>query len=470
MRGCGLGEGGEARQQPAGREGADDADGNGVGEVAVLEALQGFGQAAEGLGDGGQQRLAFVGQRQAARQAAEQLGTEARLQGLDLLADGGLRHAQFEAGAREAEMTRRRLERAQGVERKLRQARRAAHASSIRAGIDRGGIIGAPRSAYAWSHETLIVPATQGCDSSARRRTLRMMGRRKYLLATSMAMTGLPLLGATKAAFADEALAAELRRLESESGGRLGVSLLDTKDGARAGHRRDERFPLCSTFKAVLAAAVLRRVDVGEEQLARRVRFGAEAVLAYAPVTKTRVGGEGMTIAELCDAAVTLSDNTAANLLLAAIGGPAALTAFLRSIGDDVTRLDRTEPTLNEALPGDPRDTTTPDAMASTLRTLVVGEALSPGSRTQLVAWLVANKTGDARLRAGLPRGWRVGDKTGTGARGTANDIAAIWPEDPAPGRAPLIVTAYLTGATVEAAQQNAVLAGVGRAVAAAAT
>ncbi|MBV8185954.1 MAG: class A beta-lactamase [Alphaproteobacteria bacterium] len=293
-----------------------------------------------------------------------------------------------------------------------------------------------------------------------------MIGRRKYLLATSPVLTGLPLWGATKAAFADGAQVGELRRLESESGGRLGVTLLDTKDRSRSGYRNDERFPMCSTFKAVLAAAVLRRVDDGQEQLARRVRFGAEAILAYAPVTKSHVGSEGMSIAELCDAAVTLSDNTAANLLLASIGGPAALTTFLRAIGDGVTRLDRIEPELNEALPGDPRDTTTPDAMASTLSAVAVGEALSSASRTQLVAWLVANKTGDARLRAGLPSSWRVGDKTGTGARGTSNDIAVIWPDN----RAPLVVAAYLTGATVDPARQNAVLAAVGRAIAAAAT
>lgn len=289
-----------------------------------------------------------------------------------------------------------------------------------------------------------------------------MIGRRKYLKATSVVLTGLPILGATKAAFADDRLAGELRRLEAESGGRLGVALLDSRDGSRSGYRSDERFPMCSTFKAVLAAAVLRRVDSGQEQLARRVRFGADAILDYAPVTKTHVGGDGMSLAELCDAVVTLSDNTAANLLLTAIGGPVALTAFLRTVGDDVTRLDRIEPDLNEALPGDPRDTTTPKAMASTLSALTLGNGLSPASRTQLVAWLVANKTGDARLRAGLPPSWRIGDKTGTGNRGTANDIAVIWPEN----RPALIVTAYLTGATADRAHQNAVLAAVGRVVA----
>lgn len=290
-----------------------------------------------------------------------------------------------------------------------------------------------------------------------------MIGRRKCLMATSVVLTGLPILGTTKAALANGKFVDELRRLERESGGRLGVTLLDTGTGNRSGHRGDERFPICSTFKVLLAAAVLRRVESGQENLARRVRFGAEAILEHAPVTKTRIGGDGMSLAELCDATMTFSDNTAANLLLTAIGGPAALTAFVKSLGDDVTRLDRTEPGLNEALPGDLRDTTTPNAMASTLQALTLGKALSPPSRMQLIAWLVGSKTGDARLRAGLPHSWRIGERTGTGERGTANNVAVAWPE----GRKPLIVTAYLTEATVNRTQQSAVLAGVGRAVAA---
>lgn len=290
-----------------------------------------------------------------------------------------------------------------------------------------------------------------------------MIGRRKYLMVASAVVTGLPILGMTKASFANGKFVDELRRLERESGGRLGVTLLDTRSGVRSGYRSDERFPICSTFKVLLTAAVLRRVDSGQEDLARRVRFGAEVILEHAPVTKTRVGGDGMSLAELCDATMTFSDNTAANLLLTAIGGPPALTAFVKSLGDDITRLDRTEPALNEALPSDLRDTTTPNAMASTLSTLTLGEALSPTSRTQLVAWLIGSKTGDTRLRAGLPRSWRVGERTGTGERGTANNVAVVWPES----RPPLIVTAYLTEATVNRTQQNAVLAGVGRAVAA---
>jgi beta-lactamase class A len=269
-------------------------------------------------------------------------------------------------------------------------------------------------------------------------------------------------LKAVRASTADQRLIDEIKRLESESGGRLGVCVLETATGVRHVHRGDECFPMCSTFKALAAAAILARVDAGKEQLTRRITFDASALVTYSPVTEKHVGGDGMMLAEICDAAVTRSDNTAANLLLAGIGGPPGLTAFVRGLGDQVTRLDRDEPSLNQALPDDPRDTTTPNAMASNLQTLILGTtALSAASREQLTAWLIANKTGDTRLRAGLPKDWRVGDKTGAGERGTANDVAVIWP----PNKSPIVITAYLTGATVSTEQQNATLASVARAV-----
>jgi beta-lactamase class A len=218
---------------------------------------------------------------------------------------------------------------------------------------------------------------------------------------------------------------------------------------------------MCSTFKVLACGAVLARVDAGRDDLNRRIRFEAKDVVTYSPVTKDRAGGDGMTLAELCEAGMTQSDNTAANLILASVGGPAEVTAYARSIGDPVTRLDRTETSLNEATPNDPRDTTTPDAMAADLRTLIVGNGLSRRSRNQLTAWMVANRTGDAKLRAGVPKDWRVGDKTGSGGYGSTNDVAVLWP----PGREPLIVCVYLTNtkATFEAC--NATIAAVGRAV-----
>lgn len=255
---------------------------------------------------------------------------------------------------------------------------------------------------------------------------------------------------------------AALTKLEADNGGRLGVALLDTAGGELAGHRLDERFPMCSTFKVLAAATILARVDAGAEQLARRIRFAQADILSYAPVTKTHLDS-GMTVAELCEAAVTLSDNTAANLLLASFGGPPALTHHAQSLGDTLTRLDRIEPDLNEATPGDVRDTTTPAAMARTLAKLTTGEALSPASRELLIGWMVGCKTGASRLRAGLPSGWRIGDKTGSGGHGSSNDIAVIWP----PGRAPLILTSYLTETdNASDDKRNAVHAEVGRIVA----
>ncbi|MFM0038399.1 class A beta-lactamase [Paraburkholderia strydomiana] len=263
-----------------------------------------------------------------------------------------------------------------------------------------------------------------------------------------------------------EAIRERLARIEAASGGRLGVSIVDTTTSLHAGLRADERFPMCSTFKLLVAGAVLTRVDRGQEDLQRRVVFSASDLVPNSPGTSRHTreltGDAGMSIGELCKAALTLSDNTAANLLLASFGGPAAVTAFARSLGDGMTRLDRIEPALNEAIPGDPRDTTTPNAMLGNLRELVLGEHLSAASRAQLLAWLAANQTGGSRLRAKLPEDWGVGDKTGTGERGTANDIAILWP----PGRGPVLVTVYLTETDGDATRSNAAIANVGALVA----
>ncbi|MGY4402912.1 class A beta-lactamase [Bradyrhizobium sp. USDA 3315] len=257
----------------------------------------------------------------------------------------------------------------------------------------------------------------------------------------------------------------EFARIELATSGRLGVAALDMETGLRASRRGDERFPMCSTFKALASAAVLHRVDRGESSLDQRVQIEAKDILAYAPVTKAHVGS-AMTLSELCAAAITLSDNTAANLLLREIGGPAGFTSFFRTIGDNVSRLDRWEVELNEAVPGDPRDTTSPVAMLKDLQRVLLGDVLSAASRQKLIDWMVANKTGDARLRAGVPRDWRIADKTGTGERGTYNDIGVFWP----PGRKPIVVTAYLTGASAPIEKCNEVIANVARAVANAST
>ena len=287
-----------------------------------------------------------------------------------------------------------------------------------------------------------------------------------------MAATAMPLWGCAAASNAanQDATARQwndtLAGIEHFARGRLGVAMLDTGSGLALGWRQDERFAMASTFKAVLAGWMLALVDQGKERLDARVHYAAADVVAYSPVSGPRAGdGGGLTVGELCAATVSLSDNTAANLLLARHGGPTGFTAFVRSLGDGTTRLDRTEPTLNEAKVGDPRDTTTPLAMLQTLQKLVLGDVLTAPSRAWLQRWLVETSTGDKRLRAGVP-GWKVGDKTGTaGDSGTANDVAVLWP--PA-GGAPVLVTCYLTRSKAKPEQRDAAIAQVARAVAAA--
>jgi len=257
--------------------------------------------------------------------------------------------------------------------------------------------------------------------------------------------------------------ASRLAALERRHGGRLGVAVLDTGNEHRAAWRGEERFLMCSTFKVLAVAAVLARVDSGHERLDRRVVFGPELLLDYAPITRLHTGAPGMTVEELCAATLTLSDNTAANLLLAALGGPQAVTAFVRGLGDPTTRLDRTEPELNVTRPGDLRDTTTPRAMLETLRHLLLGKALADASRERLLGWMRGCQTGTDRLRAGLPVGWSAGDKTGSGAQGECNDIAILFP----PHRPPLLVTAYYAAPALDVRQRSAVLAEVGRIAAA---
>ncbi|MCJ8053447.1 BKC/GPC family carbapenem-hydrolyzing class A beta-lactamase [Shinella curvata] len=258
----------------------------------------------------------------------------------------------------------------------------------------------------------------------------------------------------------------QLAELEARHKGRIGVAIHNLATNARLGHRADERFLMCSTFKALLAAHILARVDRKEEALDRRIVVKKADLVDWAPVVETRVGGKGITIAELCEATITLSDNAAANLLLGASGGPKALTAFLRGFGDEITRLDRTEPTLNyHDTPDDERDTTTPVAMTETLRKLIFTDVLSPRSKAQLAAWLVMNKTGDTRLRAGFPADWMTGDKTGTNGdkAGNANDVAVAW----SPNRGAIVVSAYVEMPGISGDERNVLIAEIGRIAAA---
>lgn len=268
---------------------------------------------------------------------------------------------------------------------------------------------------------------------------------------------------------ASSTASAALAALETRTGGRLGVGLLDTGWGRIAGHRLDERFAMCSTFKLPLAAVVLREADQGRLRLDEAVTVTKADLVAYAPVVEPKVG-QTMTLAALAEAAQTTSDNAAANLLLARLGGPAAFTAALRALGDTVTRLDRIEPALNLVKPGEEHDTTSPRAMAALLGRVLTGDALTAASRDRLIGWMVATTTGGKRLRAGLPSAWRSGDKTGTAQADAmtdkVNDIGITWP----PGKAPIVITAYFDSSRRTNATQpadEAALAEVGHIAAA---
>ena len=252
-----------------------------------------------------------------------------------------------------------------------------------------------------------------------------------------------------------------LAALEKKTGGRLGVSVLDTGTNIGFDYRETEQFPMLSTFKTLVAACVLSRIDQNEDALARRIHFSKADLVAYSPATEKFAGGEGMPLSDICEAAITLSDNTAGNLLLAQVGGPKGLTAWLRSIGDTQTRLDRIEPDLNESLKDDPRDTTTPASMRETITTLVVGDVLSAQSREHLMGWLVGNRTGDRRLRAGLPKTGIVGEKTGTTDKGGACDVGFFKPQR----RSPIFISAYVTEAKIPAKDLDPVFAEIGRMV-----
>lgn len=290
---------------------------------------------------------------------------------------------------------------------------------------------------------------------------------RRTLMTSAAASAGIACLHpatAFAAAGADDTEA--LRAIEKRFGGRLGVFALDTSSGRSLGYRADERFALCSTFKLLLAAAVLHRVDRGQAKLDQRLRVTAADIVNHSPVTGPRVSEGFITVADACEGTVTVSDNAAANLLLPLVGGPKGLTGWLRNhAGDPVSRLDRQEPALNSNLADDPRDTTTPRAVAQTTSRLFATDSpLADASRQRLRQWIESASTGYRRIRAGLPPEWRVGDKTGTGANGAVNDVAVAWPS----GRPPLVLAVYLSGSNQPVTALEAAHADVARQVVAA--
>jgi len=256
----------------------------------------------------------------------------------------------------------------------------------------------------------------------------------------------------------------ELRALEASFDGRIGAYAIDTATGKTIAYRSGERFPLLSTFKAVVAGAVLHKARTSEPGLMDKVvRWTKADLKENSPITEQHVK-DGLTVAELCKAAITRSDNTAGNMLLKQIGGPAGLTRYFRTLKDPVSRLDRWETELNDWSPKSKRDTTTPAAMARDLRALTVGKALDAKDRQRLNAWLIATETGDTRIRAGLPKSWLIGDKTGTTSKyGSGNDIAVVWPRKTG---APIIMAIYTNRKAIDAPVVDKVVADTAAALA----
>ncbi len=263
-------------------------------------------------------------------------------------------------------------------------------------------------------------------------------------------------------AFDEARLTAAARAEETALSARVGAAALDTGTGRLWRYRADDRFPLDSTHKAFACATLLAKADRGEVSLDSQVSIAAADLVEYSPITEKKTAPQTMSLAELCAAALGVSDNTAANFVLASIGGPGAVTAFFRSLGDETSRLDRTEPTLNEATPRDPRDTTTPAEAVADLDKILLGDALKPASRERLTQWMADDRVAGPLLRAALPQGWRIADKTGAGGHGSRGIVAVIWP----PGRAPVVTAIYIADTTASMDARNAAIARIGAALA----
>ena len=259
----------------------------------------------------------------------------------------------------------------------------------------------------------------------------------------------------------DNSVIKTVERIADELGARVGFSAYDVESDQHWEYHADQRFAMSSTFKTLACAALLQRVDAGQERLDRKVSFSESDLVTYSPVTEKYAGGQALSLSDLCEAALTTSDNTAANLILRVLGGPAQVTSFARGLGDDVTRLDRWETELNEAAPGDQRDTTTPNAMVKNLQSLLLGDALSVKSRDQLRDWLERNQVADGLFRAVVPEGWIVADRTGAGSFGSRSITAIIWP----PERQPIIVALYLTETEASFSKRNDAIAEIGKAL-----
>jgi len=251
-----------------------------------------------------------------------------------------------------------------------------------------------------------------------------------------------------------EAVQAEEGALQA----RVGMAVFDANTGTVWHYRGDERFPLNSTHKAFSCAALLAKVDAKSLSLDQSVSISKDMLVVYSPITEKSLSPETITLRRICQAAVSYSDNTAGNVVVEAIGGPSGFNAYMRSIGDGLTRLDRKEPELNEGTPGDVRDTTTPNAIVGSLRSILLGDGLSARSRIELTQWMLDDQVAGALLRASLPSDWKIADKTGAGGYGSRSIVAVIWP----PARQPLVVGIYVTQAKVSMQASNQAIARLG--------
>lgn len=254
------------------------------------------------------------------------------------------------------------------------------------------------------------------------------------------------------------AMTAFLQQQENQLNARIGMAVVNAQGESVFGYRQDERFPLTSTFKTLACAALLERLQKDGGSLDQQVTIQPDELLDYAPITKNYLAPATLSLRTLCAAAVSYSDNTAGNRILAYLGGPQAITQFMRRLGDNVTRLDRTEPTLNEAMPGDARDTSSPKSMAAGLQKILTSNTLTPANRATLDSWMREDKVGDALLRATLPQGWSIADKTGAGGHGSRAIIAAVYP----PQQAPFYVAIYITRTEATMPMTNTAIAQIG--------
>jgi beta-lactamase class A len=269
-----------------------------------------------------------------------------------------------------------------------------------------------------------------------------------------------PAADAASSAPAD-ALHSRLAGIEQRCGGQLGLRIVQLRSGRSWGWRQDERFAMCSSFKLLLAAQALHRAADGQLRLDEFIRYGRNDLMAWSPITEKNVRHGGMRIGALCAATLATSDNTAANLLIARLGGTASFTAYMRSLGDEVTRLDRTEPAMNAPDPLGVLDTSSPRAMAYSLQRLLLGDGLPPAQQDQLKTWLKASITGERRLKAGLPAGWSIAAKTGTSDLGSSNDVGVVW----SPAGEAWVVAAFIRNSPADYSVREACLADLGRLV-----